>query len=280
MTHDTTATAGPDEIASGAAGPDEIASGAAGPDEIASGAAGRVEIARGASAPEIVGPARDDRAVRDDVAVARDSTLEPEVDGRRLRGRRTRESILDAAVDLASVEGLDGLSIGRLATELGMSKSGLFAHFGSKEELQLATIDTARAIFIKEVIEPARQAERGLPRLVALLDHWLEYKRGEVFYGGCFFDAVRTEYDSREPSPVREAVLSDFAAWSEILANRVRAAQAAGHLDPDADPEQLAFELDALGGAANLRFQLARDEAAFERARGAIRARLDVVTVR
>jgi AcrR family transcriptional regulator len=202
-----------------------------------------------------------------------------EVDGRRERGRRTRESILEAAVDLASVEGLDGLTIGRLATALGMSKSGLFAHFGSKEELQLASIDTAREIFVREVITPAREAERGLPRLVALMDHWLAYMRGEVFKGGCFFDATRNEYDSRQPGPVRDAIQADFASWLEIVTNRVRAAQAAGDLDPDADPEQVAFELDALGGAANVRFQLDQDEVAFERARRAIRARLDALTL-
>jgi AcrR family transcriptional regulator len=207
---------------------------------------------------------------RDDVA---------ELDGRRERGRRTRESILDAAVDLASVEGLDGLTIGRLATALGMSKSGLFAHFGSKEELQLATIQAASEIYIREVIAPAREAERGLPRLEALMDHWLDYLRREVFKGGCFFDAARTEYDSRQPGPVRDAIAADFRSWKDLVANRVRAAQAAGHLDPEADPEQVAFELDALGGAANVRFQLDRDEVAFERARRAIHARLDALTV-
>jgi AcrR family transcriptional regulator len=211
-----------------------------------------------------------DPPVRDDVAV----TTGVDEDGRRARGRRTRESILEAAVDLASVEGLDGLTIGRLANELGMSKSGLFAHFGSKEELQLAAIDTARDIYVREVIAPAREAERGLPRLVSLMDHWLDYLRNEVFKGGCFFDATRNEYDSRQPGPVRDAIKADFASWLEILANRVRAAQAAGHLDPDADPDQLAFELDALGGAANVRYQLDGNEIAFERARAAIHARL------
>ena len=201
------------------------------------------------------------------------------LDGRRARGKRTRESILQAAVDLASVEGLDGLTIGRLATVLGMSKSGLFAHFGSKEELQLATIETASEIYVREVIAPAREADRGLPRLVALMDHWLDYLHREVFKGGCFFDAVRNEYDSRSPGPVRDAIAADFRTWKELVANRVRAAQAAGHLDPDADPEQVAFELDALGGAANVRFQLDRDEIAFERARRAIHARLDALTV-
>lgn len=201
------------------------------------------------------------------------------LDGRRERGRRTRESILQTAVQLATVEGIDGITIGRLAAELGMSKSGLFAHFGSKEELQLATIDTAREIFVETIITPARAAERGLPRLEALMDNWLEYMRREVFRGGCFFDAVRAEYNSRPPGPVRDAVWADFAAWSEILTNRVKAAQAAGHLDPDADPDQVAYELDALGGAANVRFQLDRDPVWFDRARTAIQARLRELAV-
>jgi AcrR family transcriptional regulator len=202
-----------------------------------------------------------------------------ELDGRRARGKRTRESILQAAVDLASVEGLEGLTIGRLATELGMSKSGLFAHFGSKEELQLATIEAASDIFVREVIAPAREAERGLPRLVALMDRKLDYLQRRVFAGGCFFDTVRNEYDSRKPGPVRDAIAEDFRSWRELVANRVRAAQAAGQLDPEADPEQIAFELDALGVAANVRSQLDRDDAAFERARRAIHARLDALTV-
>ena len=201
------------------------------------------------------------------------------LDGRRERGRRTRESILEVAVQLTSVEGLDGITIGRLASELGMSKSGLFAHFGSKEELQLATIDAAREIFVAAVIAPVREAERGLPRLEALMDNWLGYMRREVFRGGCFFDAVRSEYNSRPPGPVRDAVWADFASWSEILTNRVKSAQALGHLDPEADPEQIAYELDALGGAANVRFQLDRDEAWFERARTAIRARLEALRI-
>jgi AcrR family transcriptional regulator len=201
------------------------------------------------------------------------------LDGRRERGRRTRESILDTAVQLATVEGLDGITIGRLASELGMSKSGLFAHFGSKEELQLATIDKAREIFVETIITPAREAERGLPRLEALLDNWLGYMRREVFKGGCFFDAVRGEYNSRPAGPVRDAVWKDFADWSTILVNRVKSAQAEGHLDPSADPEQVAYELDAVGGAANTRFQLDRDEVWFDRARTAIRERLEALRV-
>jgi AcrR family transcriptional regulator len=201
------------------------------------------------------------------------------LDGRRERGRRTRESILDTAVQLASVEGLDGITIGRLATELGMSKSGLFAHFGSKEELQLATIDTAREIFVETIITPAREAERGLPRLEALMDQWLNYMRREVFKGGCFFDAVRSEYNSRPSGPVRDAVWKDFADWSTILVNRVKSAQAQGHLVPDADPEQVAYELDALGGSANVRYQLDRNPVWFDRAHTAIRARLEELKV-
>ena len=201
------------------------------------------------------------------------------VDGRRVKGRRTRESILATAVDLASVDGLEGLTIGRLAAELGMSKSGLFAHFGSKEELQLATLEAARDIFVAEVVAPAREAERGLPRLTALVEHWLAYMRREVFRGGCFFDAVRAEYDSRPSGPVRETITAQFASWDELLANRVRAAQKAGHLDPDVDPEQLAFELDAIGSAANMRFQFDRDPAAFDRAQRAMEARLSAAAV-
>jgi AcrR family transcriptional regulator len=202
------------------------------------------------------------------------SETEEVLDGRRERGRRTRESILATAVDIASVEGLEGLTIGRLASELSMSKSGLFAHFGSKEELQLATIAAAREIFVAEVVEPARAAERGLPRLAALLEAKLDYLRRGVFRGGCFFDAARLEYDSRHPGPVRDAILEEFAAWSQLVADLIRSAQRAGHLDPQADPDQVAFELDAIGSAANLRFQINHDAEAFERAQRAIEGRL------
>src|SRR5215210_5337585 len=110
-----------------------------------------------------------------------------DLDGRRRRGNRTRESILQVAADLASVEGLEGLTIGRLATELGLSKSGLFAHFGSKEDLQLATIDAARRRFVEHVVKPSRQLPRGRTRVEALMHDWLGYYRAQVFAGGCFF---------------------------------------------------------------------------------------------
>jgi AcrR family transcriptional regulator len=195
-------------------------------------------------------------------------------DSRRERGRRTRASILATAVDIASVEGLEGLTIGRLAAELGMSKSGLFAHFGSKEELQLATIEAAREVFIEEVVHPVRTAGRGLPRLRALLDAHLAYLRREVFKGGCFFGAARAEFDSRPPGPVRDAIAKQTDDWLALLAARVRAAQEAGHLDPGIEPEQLAFELDALQAAANVGYQLRKDASVFDRAQRAVEARL------
>ena len=198
-----------------------------------------------------------------------------EADGRRRRGNRTRESILQAAADLASVEGLEGLTIGRLATELGMSKSGLFAHFGSKEELQLATIDAARRRFVDHVVRPSRGLPRGRERVEALMTAWLEYYKGEVFKGGCFFNTVKAEFDSRSTGPVREVIMDDAREFIAFLTREIRKAQEAGDLDPETDAEQLAFELDALGAAANGHFQLMQDTAVFDRAARAIRARLD-----
>jgi AcrR family transcriptional regulator len=206
--------------------------------------------------------------------------VEDEADGRRRRGNRTRESILQAAADLASVDGLEGLTIGRLATELGMSKSGLFAHFGSKEELQLATIDAARRRFVDHVVKPSRALPAGGERLQALVSAWLDYFRREVFEGGCFFATVKAEFDSRPAGAVREVVTEDVRQFLGLLAREVRKAQDAGDLDPAADPQQVAFELDALGSAANQHFQLMHDRAIFDRADAAIRARLDALSVR
>jgi AcrR family transcriptional regulator len=203
----------------------------------------------------------------------------PEADGRRRRGNRTRESIVQAAADLASVEGLEGLTIGRLATELGISKSGLFAHFGSKEELQLATVDAARRRFVDHVVRPSRGLPRGRRRVEALMASWLDYYRSEVFRGGCFFHTVKMEFDSRGGSPVRDVVASDAREFLAFLTREVRKAQEAGDLDPGVEAEQIAFELDALGAAANGHFQLMRDPAAFDRAARAIATRLDTLWV-
>lgn len=193
-------------------------------------------------------------------------------DGRRARGERTRRAILDQAVQIASAEGLEGLSIGRLAGELAVSKSGLFAHFGSKTELQLATVDAARQIFIEEVIGGSRNAS-GIGALVSLTDAWLDYMEREVFRGGCFFVAASTEFDGR-PGPVRDRVASMMAEWLLALETAIQDAQDAGELPAGLDSEQLAFEIHSIGMGANWAYQLYRDDAAFDRAREAIRERV------
>jgi AcrR family transcriptional regulator len=208
------------------------------------------------------------------------SDTEVPTDGRKARGARTRASILEVAANLASVEGLEGLTIGRLATELKMSKSGLFAHFGSKEELQLATLGAAREIFAREVVEPARAADKGLPRLQALIAAKLAYERGEVFAGGCFFENVRAEFDSRGPSPVRDAIERDLEDWHAIMRRAIATAIASGDLQADTDPEQLLYEIEALSNAAVVRHQLSGDGTLFDRAERAIASRLDAAASR
>jgi len=191
-----------------------------------------------------------------------------------MKGERTRQSILERAVDLASIDGLEGLTIGRLAEELGMSKSGLFAHFGSKEELQLATISAASQRYVTEIFGPALKQPRGYPRLVAICDAWLSYVRRGVFPGGCFFAAASFEFDSR-PGPVRELVRRMMDDWIGALEKAIRMAQDEGHLEPDVDPAQLAFELNSLFFGANFALYLRNDTAALEKAERAVRARLE-----
>jgi AcrR family transcriptional regulator len=194
-------------------------------------------------------------------------------DGRIRRGDETRRTVLRRAVDLASVEGLDGVTIGRLAQELTISKSGLFAHFGSKEELQLATVEAARAVFVREVIGPAFESPKGLARLWSLCDVWLGYVRREVFRGGCFFAAAAAEFDGR-PGAVRDRVAAIMREWLAVLGRSVAEAQAEGQLDSSAEPAQLAFELNALEMGANWAYQLHGDRQAFARARAAMVERL------
>jgi AcrR family transcriptional regulator len=195
------------------------------------------------------------------------------VDGRRLRGDRTRRAILARAVDISSAEGLEGLSIGRLATELGVSKSGLFAHFGSKQELQLETIDAASEIFQEEVWEPVAETEPGLVRLTALIDSWLEYIQRVPLSGGCFFSNAQHEFDSR-PGPVHDSIADQKQRWTDAIVAHVRSAQKRGQLRQEIEPEQLAFELDAMGLLANSLWQLNRNARAFERAKTAVHTRL------
>jgi AcrR family transcriptional regulator len=180
------------------------------------------------------------------------------------KGARTRAAILDRAVDLASVEGLEGLTIGRLAGDLGMSKSGLFAHFGSKQDLQLATVAAAAERFRRVVIEPSLAAPDGGPRLRAMAEHYFEYL--ETFPGGCFWGATASEYDDR-PGPVRDAIAAALELW---IAELARQAKAAGIADPD----RYAFELYAIVMGANSRFRLSGDRRVFEHARAAL-VRLD-----
>jgi AcrR family transcriptional regulator len=203
-------------------------------------------------------------------------TDEPATDGRVRRGDRTRRVVLARAVDLASVEGLDGLSIGRLATDLAISKSGLISHFGSKEGLQLATIRAARAIFVHTVIEPALETPAGLDRVRALLDAWLEYSSDRRFPGGCFFARASHEYAAR-PGPVRDALATLDEEWLGLIAETVAGAQRAGEIVTAVDPIQLAYELDAYLDSATLRSLLGRT-GVYDRAQRAVRDRLEAVS--
>ena len=200
--------------------------------------------------------------------------IEAPTDRRRLRGQRTRQAILLHAARVGSAEGLEAVSLQRLATDLGISKSGLFAHFGSKEELHMATIDAAAQIFVDEVIRPALAEPRGVRRVWALCNSWMSYLERGVFPGGCFFWAVAEEFDSRRPGPVRDSILEKKGYWSYSLQRAAREAQQAGEIDADVDAEQLAWELDSLLGGANSGFKGEDGVRAIERGRRAIRDRL------
>ncbi len=198
----------------------------------------------------------------------------PQTDGRRARGDSTRRAILAKAMRLASAEGLEDLSIARLAGELGMSKSGLFAHFGSKEELQLSTIRAARRVFSDEAVTPALAAKKGIERLDALLAAWHDYIVNDTFPGGCILMEAAAEFDNR-PGPVRDLVAETMAMWTGLLTEQVARAVERGELAPGTDPAQLAWELHAFGLALNWDFQLNGAGAARERAATAVRGRLE-----
>jgi AcrR family transcriptional regulator len=176
------------------------------------------------------------------------------------KGARTRASILDRAVDVASVEGLEGLTIGRLAAELQMSKSGLFAHFGSKQELQLATVGAAAERFAAAVIAPSLELPDGAPRLRAMAERYLDQLQD--YSGGCFFAATSVEYDDR-PGPVRDAIAASLDAWTGELERQARIAGVE-------NPERFAFELFALVMGANSRYRLSGGDEVFGYAREAI----------
>src|SRR6266436_1637742 len=196
----------------------------------------------------------------------------PSVRYQRARATRTRAEILSVAVDLASAEGLEGLTIGRLATESHMSKTGIFAHFGSKEQLQLATVGAAKQIFLEQVVKPGLTSPRGLSRLNVMLESWLGYVERIVFRG-CFFAAASAEFDSR-PGKVRDEIASLTKAWLMALQGEIAFARIKRQIKTSVVPSQLAFELHAYVQEANWAFKLFDDKSAFLRARRAISERL------
>jgi AcrR family transcriptional regulator len=194
------------------------------------------------------------------------------------KGERTRQAILTRAAELATQEGLEPLSIGRLAEATEMSKSGLFAHFGSKEELQLATVDHAASLFREEVIAPARAAPKGVARVWALCDHMVDYSERQVFPGGCFFACTSAEFNNR-PGPVRDRIVEMVGTWLSYLEHAVEQAQQAGELDQSLSAREIAFQLDSFAQAANAQYQMFRDEQVFAEARRAVRERLESLRV-
>jgi AcrR family transcriptional regulator len=183
----------------------------------------------------------------------------------------SRAETLDAAVQLASTHGLEGLTIGRLADRLDMSKSGLVGRFGSKQQLQLAALDEAADIFRRVVYDPASAEPRGLQRLTAICDAWIEYLGDPPFSGGCFLTTASVEFDAR-PGPVNDAVKSVMRGWLGVLERQAATAIGNGELPPDTDPVDIAFTLNALAVGANCDFQLHHDLRSLERARRAMAA--------
>ena len=202
----------------------------------------------------------------------------PRVDGRVERGRESRRSVLDRAMDIASVEGLESLSVRRLATELELSKSGVFAQFGSKEELQLATVRAAVDVFVARVVRPAMRCRVGAHRVAGLGEAWLRYVEEPVFSGGCFFTAVAAEFDAR-PGRVRDAIGAARRDWQKLYETTIAEAVAMGEISAEVDPGLLAFELDAVARAANEDALLFDDPAVYDRARRILRNRLQAVGV-
>jgi AcrR family transcriptional regulator len=182
---------------------------------------------------------------------------------------RTRDAIVERAVDVASKEGLEGLTIGRLAGDLDMSKAGLIGHFGSKERLQLAAIESAIERFRREVWEPVEDREPGLDRLRALCESWVSYLERRVFPGGCFFAAAAAEFDDRG-GPVREKLAREARRWRRTLEGDAQTAADAGDLPKGLEPAQLAAELNGVILGLNHDLRLLRDRAAPVRARRSI----------
>lgn len=187
----------------------------------------------------------------------------------------TRQTIVARAVAVASTDGLEGLTIGRLAGDLSMSKAGVIGHFGSKERLQLAALEGAIAIFTRTVWEPLAGRPAGLARLLAICDAWVAHLESGVFPGGCFLTAASTEFDGRD-GPVRDRVAEALGLWRSVIEHDVRVAVAAGELPEATDPAQVWFECNALAMGLNQALQLFSDEGAPERARRAMRRAVGV----
>ena len=188
---------------------------------------------------------------------------------RRADGMQTYEMILRATADVASVEGLDGLTIGSLAERLGLSKSGLFTHFGSKEELQLATIEAARKRYVASVLDPALKAPRGSARLRALCDRVLDYMAKPEFPGGCFFCVTAAEFHAR-PGVVRDAISANKNYKRELLESLAAQAQELGELSAEVDLAQLAFELEVVLDAPTWSITTDNEKPALQRSRRAV----------
>jgi len=194
---------------------------------------------------------------------------------RRVDGERTREAIVREAVSLATLDGLEGLSIGNLAAALDMSKSGIYAHFGSKQDLQLATVDEAERIFQAEVIKPALEAAPGLVQLVTVCDAFFDHLERRTFPGGCFLAGAVLEMGSR-PGPVKEHVAAFQGRFAALIRQFVVTALEQHELPVDENPDALTFELNGIILAANANFVLRGDPAALEMARHVVRRRLGI----
>jgi len=181
------------------------------------------------------------------------------------KGEQTRAAILDEALRIASKLGLEGLTIGSLADATGMSKSGLFAHFGSREDLQLAVLEHAAQRYGEQVFVPVLKIERGLPRLRALFERWLDWTIESGLPGGCIMISAAAEYDDR-PGPIRDAVIANQHRGNAISQKAVRLAIEEGHLSPATDPEQISFEMLGIVLASHNHRRLLGDREARKRA--------------
>jgi AcrR family transcriptional regulator len=203
----------------------------------------------------------------------------PDQRKRRADGERTREAIVREAVSLATLDGLEGLSIGNLASALDMSKSGIYAHFGSKQDLQLATVDEAERIFQADVIDPALAAAPGLAQLVALCDAFFDYLIKRTFPGGCFFAGAALEMGTR-PGPVKQQIAAFQGRLTGLIRQFIVTAIEQHELAADEDPDALTFELNGIILAANTTFVLREEPATLDMARKVVRRRLGVTTTR